>query len=318
MDGDSDLDGMDPEARAALRRRERFTPDSMRAVGARRIRLLERATSRWQNRNPPAVGGVTDGTIPGPDGRIPVRAYRPDGEGPYPTVVFYHGGGFVVGSLDSHDLFCRHLARESGCVVLSVDYRLAPDHKFPAAVEDAYVALEWAADNTETLRGTGDLAVVGDSAGGALAAVVSLMAAETDGPDVDYQYLLYPGVGVEDDQDSVREHAGVVLSEDDLQWFRECYYGTEIHERNPYADPTNAADVSGVAPATVLTAGFDPLRDGGRRYADQLQSDGVPTRYVEYEDVMHGFATMLGTPDLERAHDAVADVAGDLREAFAD
>ncbi|SEW11554.1 alpha/beta hydrolase [Halobacterium jilantaiense] len=317
MDGDSDLDGMHPEAREALQRRERFMPDSMRDAGARRIRLLESVASRWQNWNPPAVGGVTDGTIPGPDGRIPVRAYRPDTEGPYPTVVFYHGGGFVIGSLDSHDLLCRHLARESGCVVLSVDYRLAPEHPFPAAVEDAYAALEWAADNTATLRGTGDLAVVGDSAGGALAAIVALIAAETDGPELDYQYLLYPGVGLEEDQDSVREHAGIVLSEDDLQWFRECYYDSPVDERNPYADPAKAGDRSGVAPATVLTAGFDPLRDGGRLYADQLEADGVPTRYVEYEDVMHGFATMLGTPELERAHDAVADVAADLREALA-
>jgi len=310
-------DGLHPEARDALRRRERFTPNSLRDVGVRRLRWLERATSWWQNRAPPAVGGVTDGTIPGPGGRIPVRAYRPDADGPYPTVVFYHGGGFVLGGLESHDLFCRHLARESGCVVVSVDYRLAPEHPFPAAVEDADAALRWAAENTETLRGTGDLAVVGDSAGGALAAVAALMAAERDdGPDLDYQYLLYPGVGVEDDQASVREHAGIVLSEDDLRWFRECYYESPIHERNPYADPTNAADRSGVAPATVLTAGFDPLRDGGRRYADQLEADGVPTRYVEYDDVMHGFATMLGSPELERAHDAVADVAGDLRASF--
>jgi acetyl esterase len=305
-----------PEARAALRQRDRLGLDSLREVGVRRLRLLERLTAWWETRNPPAVGGVTDGTIPGPGGRLPVRTYRPAGDGPYPTVVFYHGGGFVVGSIESHDLFCRHLARESGCVVVSVGYRLAPEHPFPAAVEDAYAALEWAAENTDTLRGTGDLAVVGDSAGGALAAVVALMAAEQGGPSLDYQYLLYPGVGVEEGQQSVKEHAGRVLSEDDLQWFRECYYGSEIHERNPYADPTNACDCSGVAPATVLTAGFDPLRDGGKRYADQLEGDGVPTRYVEYEDVIHGFATMLGSPELERAHDAVADVASDLRDAF--
>jgi acetyl esterase len=320
MDGDGgggDNAELHPEAAAALRQRERFVPDSLRTVGARRLRWLERATSWWQNRDPPAVGGVTDGTIPGPDGRIPVRAYRPDADGPYPTVVFYHGGGFVLGSIESHDLLCRHLARESDCVVLSVDYRLAPEHPFPAAVEDAYAGLEWAAANRDTLRGDGELAVVGDSAGGALAAVVALLAAERDdGPDLDYQYLLYPGVGVEEGQDSVREHAGVVLSEDDLQWFRECYYESPVDEHNPCADPTNARDLSGVAPATVLTAGFDPLRDGGRRYAEQLEGDDVPTRYVEYEDVMHGFATMLGSPELERAHDAVADVAGDLEAAL--
>ncbi|MXR21837.1 alpha/beta hydrolase fold domain-containing protein, partial [Halobacterium bonnevillei] len=166
--------------------------------------------------------------------------------------------------------------------------------------------------------GDGHLAVVGDSAGGNLAAVCSLAAAERDGPGLDYQYLLYPGVGIEPGQESVREHAGTVLAEDDLEWFQECYYRNWVHERNPYADPTNAADLSGVAPATVLTAGHDPLRDGGRRYADQLEADGVPTRYVEYEDMIHGFASMLAAPDLERAHDAVDDVAADLRAAFED
>ncbi|NIB98441.1 alpha/beta hydrolase fold domain-containing protein [Halobacterium sp. R2-5] len=311
-------DDLHPQAAAALERREKLPLSSLRRVGVRPLRLLMRASSWWQNRDPPAVGRVVDRSIPGPDGDLRVRLYRPEGDGPFPTVVFYHGGGFVLGSIESHDLFCRHLTRESGCVVVSVDYRLAPEHPFPAAVEDASAALEWAADNPDALAGTGDLAVVGDSAGGTLAAVAALMAAERDGPDVDYQYLLYPGVGVEEDQASVREHAGKVLAEDDLQWFRECYYGSEIHERNPYADPTNACDLSGVAPATVLTAGFDPLRDGGRRYADQLAADGVPTRHVEYEDVIHGFATMLSAPDLDRAHEAVADVADDLRAAFGD
>ncbi|MGB9964147.1 alpha/beta hydrolase [Halobacterium hubeiense] len=305
-----------PEARAAMERRERLGLTSLRSVGVRPLRLLERATSWWQNRNPPEVGRVVDRTIPGPAGDLPVRLYRPAGDGPFPTVVFYHGGGFVLGSLETHDLFCRHLARESGCVVMSVDYRLAPEHPFPAAVEDAYAALEWADENPDALAGTGDLAVVGDSAGGNLAAVAALMAAERDGPDLAYQYLLYPGVGVEEDQQSVREHAGKVLTADDLRWFRECYYRSEVHERNPYGDPTNACDRSGVAPATVLTAGFDPLRDGGREYADQLAADGVPTRHVEYGDVIHGFATMLSKPELERAHEAVAEVAADLREAF--
>ncbi|MDH5020547.1 alpha/beta hydrolase [Halobacterium rubrum] len=320
MDGDGgggDNAELHPEAAAALRQREHLGLDgSLESIGRRRLRLLMRAVAWWETRDPPAVGGVTDGTIPGPAGRIPVRAYRPDADGPYPTVVFYHGGGFVFGGLDSHDLFCRHLVRESGCVVFAVDYRLAPEHPFPAAVEDADAALRWAADNTETLRGTGDLAVVGDSAGGALAAVVALLAAECDGPDLDYQYLLYPGVGVEEGQESVREHAGNVLSEADLEWFRECYYESPIDEHNPCADPTNARDLSGVAPATVLTAGFDPLRDGGRRYADRLAADGVDVEYVEYEDVIHGFATMLGSPELARAHDAVADVASTLEAAL--
>jgi len=309
-----------PEAEAAMQRRQTLGLSPLHSVGLRRLRLLNRAFNWWRNRDPPAVGRVVDRTIPGPDDAddVPVRLYRPKGDGPFPTVVFFHGGGFVLGSLETHDLLCRHLTRESDCVVTAVDYRLAPEHPFPAAVEDAYAAVEWAAANPDALAGDGRLAVVGDSAGGNLAAVCSLAAAERDGPDLDYQYLLYPGVGIEPGQESVREHAGTVLAEDDLEWFRECYYRSWVHERSPYADPTNAADLSGVAPATVLTAGHDPLRDGGRRYADQLEADGVPTRYVEYEDMIHGFASMLAAPDLERAHDAVDDVAADLRAAFED
>jgi acetyl esterase len=312
------VDDLHPDAIEVLERYRTVGLTSLRSMGVRRLRWLDRIYNWWRNRDPPAVGRVVDRTLPGPDDDVPVRLYRPAGDGPFPTVVFFHGGGFVVGGLESHDLFCRHLTRESDCVVMSVDYRLAPEDPFPAAVEDAYAAVEWAAANPHSLAGDGQLAVVGDSAGGNLAAVCSLAAAERDGPDLDYQYLLYPGVGTEPGQESVRVHAGKVLSEDDLEWFRECYYGSWVHERNPYADPTNATDLSGVAPATVLTAGHDPLRDGGRRYADQLEADGVPTRHVEYEDMIHGFATMLAAPDLDRAHDAVADVAADLRAAFAD
>jgi acetyl esterase len=307
-----------PQAEAVLRQRERLDLTPLHSVGLRRLRWLNRAFNWWRNRDPPAVGRVADRTIPGPDDAddVSVRLYRPAGDGPFPTVVFLHGGGFVAGSLASHDLLCRHLVRESDCVVLAVDYRLAPEHPFPAAVRDAYAAVEWADATPGALAGDGHLAVVGDSAGGTLAAVCALIASERDGPTIDYQYLLYPGVGVEEGRDSVRAHAGKILTWGDLEWFRDCYYQNWVHERNPYADPTNAADVSGVAPATVLTAGHDPLRDGGRRYADQLEADGVPTRHVEFADMIHGFAEMLGMPDLDRAHDAVADVAADLREAF--
>ncbi len=275
-----------------------------------------RVTDWFQNRNPPAVGATEDRTVPGPAGSLPVRIYRPDGTGPFPTVVFFHGGGFVFGGLESHDLLCRHLVRESGCVVVAVDYRLAPEHPFPAAVEDAYAATEWAAAHPGALDSTGQLAVVGDSAGGALAAVVSLMAAERDGPAVDYQVLVYPGVGLDEDHPSAQAHTGIVLHEEDLEWFRECYYGSDVHLRNPYADPINAGDLGGVAPATVVTAGFDPLRDGGKAYAERLVADGVAVRYENYEDMIHGFATNLGADGIDRAHEAVAHIADDLRDAF--
>jgi len=306
-----DTDGLDPQAASAAERQRRvqqFVPFQ----SARLLRVLSRLGAR--GRDPPPVEGVADRTIPGPGGELPIRVYRPEGETPFPTVVFFHGGGFVTGDLDTHDALCRYLTRESGAVVVSVEYRLAPEHPFPAAAEDAIAATEWAAEHTRALGGTGALAVAGDSAGGNLAAVAALAARDRGGPDIDYQALIYPGVGVDRDQESVREYSGLVLSEDDLEWFNECYYGSELHRHNPYADPIAACDLAGVAPATVLTAGFDPLRDGGRAYAERLRSDGIEVRHVEYEDMIHGFVSM--TDAIDRATEAIADVAADLRDAL--
>lgn len=321
---------IDPQARAAVERQDRLPlPHSRR--GVKLLRLISRVAMRIQNRNPPDVGATVDRSIPGPAGELAARLYLPDADGPFPTVVFFHGGGFVLGSIGTHDWLCRHLTRESGCAVLSVDYRLAPEHPFPAAVEDAYAAVEWAAANPDALNGTGDIAVAGDSAGGNLAAVAALMAAERDGssprgnetetseskkntsPEIAYQVLVYPAVGVEEDQQSVQEHTGIVLSKADMEWYDRCYYVNEIHKRNPYADPTNAADLADIAPATVVTAGYDPLRDGGKRYAEQLVHDGVPTHYENYDDMVHGFMTFR---DVDRAREAIADVGDDLADAL--
>ncbi|NUC72259.1 alpha/beta hydrolase [Haloterrigena sp. SYSU A558-1] len=307
-------DRMDPQAEAAIERQGRL-PLPHNRYGLKLLRRLTDPIMGLRNRNGPSVGRTIDRTIPGPAGDLDARLYLPAASGPYPTIVFFHGGGFVLGSIETHDWLCRHLTRESGCAVLSVDYRLAPEHPFPAAVEDAVAAVEWAAANPDAVAGNGRVAVAGDSAGGTLAAVAALVAVERDGPEIDYQTLLYPAVGIEADQPSVREHAGIVLDEDDMEWFNECYYRSDIHRRNPYADPTNACDLSGVAPATVVTAGFDPLRDGGKTYAEQLVRDGVPTRYENYTDMPHGFMTLR---DVDRARDAIAAVADDLADALED
>jgi acetyl esterase len=302
-------DEIDPQAKAALDSRPFSLPHSR--LGLKLLRPVARLASKYGNRNPPAVGSVTDLTIPGLEGDIRARRYRPATEGAAPTVVFFHGGGYVFGGLETHDVLCRRIARESGCAVLSVAYRLAPEHPFPAAVEDCYAATRWAADNPRRLGGAGRLAVAGDSAGGALAAVVALMAAERDGPELVHQALIYPSVGVEEGQESVRRNAGIVLDQADLRFFEDCYFGSEIHRRNPYADPSRADDLSGVAPATVITAGFDPLRDGGKRYAEQLLADGVDVRYQNYGAQVHGFATM----DIDAAEAVAARVGQDLRAA---
>ncbi|WP_459882952.1 alpha/beta hydrolase [Halorubrum gandharaense] len=307
-----EADEIHPQAAAAVRRQSRITLPHNR-LALKLLRPVSRLSARIENRNAPAVGQTVDGTVPGADGDLDARLYLPEANRPVPTVVFFHGGGFVLGNVDTHDRLCRQLTRESGCGVLSVEYRLAPEHPFPAAVEDAYAVTEWAAANTDSLGGDGSLAVAGDSAGGTLAAVVSLMAAERDGPKIEYQALVYPAVGVDENQPSVQEHAGIVLSEADLRWFQNCYYGSEIHRRNPYADPMNAADLSKVAPATVVTAGFDPLRDGGRAYAERLDRAGVPTRYENYDDMVHGFATMS---EVDRAQELAAVLGDDLAAAL--
>ncbi|SDF53750.1 acetyl esterase [Halorubrum xinjiangense] len=305
-------DQIDPQAKRAAARKSRI-PLPHGGYKLKLLRLLTDPLTRLQNRNPPSVGATESVSVPGPEGDLDARLYLPSGDPPYPTVVFFHGGGFVLGSVETHDRLCRHLTRESGCAVLSVEYRLAPEHPFPAAVEDAYAAVEWAAESTDRLRGTGDVAVAGDSAGGNLAAVTALMAAERDGPDIEHQALLYPGIGVDPEQESVREHAGIVLSREDIEWFSAAYYRSDIHRRNPYADPINAGDLSGVAPATVVTAGFDPLRDGGKAYAEKLVADGVATRYETYPAMVHGFMTMR---EVDRALDAVASVGADLADAL--
>jgi len=305
------VEDLHPDAATMVKRQQRvqrLLPD--RSV--RGFRWITRLGAMF--RDAPPVAQVADRTIPGPDGEMPIRVYRPEGEKPFPTVVFFHGGGFVSGDLESHDALCRYLTRESECVVVSVEYRLAPEHPFPAAVEDAIAATEWAADHTDALGGTGDLAVAGDSAGGNLAAVAALAARDRGGPDIDYQVLLYPGIGTREDQQSVREHSGLVLSQADLEWFSDCYFGSEITRQNPYADPTRACDHSGLPPATVLTAEFDPLRDGGVAYAEQLRDAGVEVRHVDYEGMIHGFVSMTDT--IGRATEAIEDVAGDLRVAL--
>jgi len=303
-----------PQAQSVLRWQRRLGFVPLHRHGIRRLRWLNGLSEQLQSSDGPPVGSVTDGTIPGPGGDLSVRAYVPDGDGPFPTIVFFHGGAYVIGGLASHDALCRHLCLASNCVVLAVDYRLAPEHPFPAAVEDAYAATEWAAANPDRLAGDGQLAVVGDSAGGTLAAVTALRAVEQDGPDIDYQALIYPATGVDESQDSVQDHSGMVLDREDFDWIQEQYYGSAIHERNPYADPSNACDLSGVAPATIITAGFDPLRDGGRAYAEQLRDDGVPVTYRNYEDMIHGFASQLDS--IDRASEAVDAIGDDLHEAF--
>jgi acetyl esterase len=316
--GDPSLEADEPhpDVQRVMADRERLRPLPIHRMGARGVRLLTKFGMWLADADPPAVA-TADFEIPGPAGSIPVRRYRPSGAGPFPTVVFFHGGGFVLGSLDTHDLLCRYLAVRSDCEVVSVEYRLAPEHPFPAAVEDAYAAVEWAADEPGELDGDGRLVVAGDSAGGNLAAVTSLLATENAGPAIDHQLLVYPAVAMGREYPSVRDHAGHVLEAADMEWFNDCYFGSDLTLRNPCADPMEACDLSGLPPGTVVTAGFDPLRDGGVAYARRLDDEGVPVRLRNYPDMVHGFLGMLSdSEDVDTAHGALVELADDLRNAL--
>jgi acetyl esterase len=254
--------------------------------------------------------------VPGPAGPIPVRVYTPPGDGPHPALVYFHGGGWVLCGLDTHDATCRELAVGAGCVVVSVDYRLAPEAKFPAAPEDCYAATVWTLKEAEHLGiDPRRIAVGGDSAGGNLAAVVSLLCRDRRGPELVHQLLIYPVTSHAFDTPSYQQNGkGYFLSAGMMRWFWHHYLPDEAEGANPLASPLRAEDLRGLPSATVLTAEYDPLRDEGRAYAERLEAAGVTTRYTNYPGVFHGFFAM--TNEIPRARAAVDETCRALREAF--
>ena len=232
------------------------------------------------------LASVENRTIPGPDGDLPVRILTPnDATDPPAVIVFFHGGGWVVGDLDSHDRTTQRLAQATGAVVVSVDYRLAPEHRFPAAADDAYAATLWAAEHFGPSR----LVVAGDSAGGNLAAVVSQMVRDQGGPAIDHQLLVYPVIDHAMDTESYDVNGtDYFLTRTKMAWFWEQYLGDD-DRAHPYCSPIRADDLSGLPPATVVTAECDPLRDEGEAYADALRAAGVPTESMRGEGLFHGF-----------------------------
>ncbi|HET6699128.1 MAG TPA: alpha/beta hydrolase [Nocardioidaceae bacterium] len=253
-------------------------------------------------------------TVPGGDGERPARIYRPEVDGPVPTVVLFHGGGWVIGDLDTHDNMARSICRDAAAVVVSVDYRLAPEAPFPAGLEDALAATRWAAEHLDELGGDARLAVAGDSAGGNLAAVVAQQLRDADGPELAAQFLVYPATDAPGEYASRIENGeGYFLELATMEWFIGHYAAVPATRADPRISPLRAESLRGLPPAVVVTAEYDPLRDEGEAYAAALRAAGVPTEVRRFEGMIHGFFDMGPlSPGAQEAVDASCALFGKL------
>jgi acetyl esterase len=306
---------LDPQARAVLDQMDGTGDPPIHELSVNEARQASAALAAMQG-FPEPVGGVEDRTLSGPGGGIPVRIYVPFGKGPFPVLVYFHGGGWVIGDIESSDGLCRILTNAAGCIVVSADYRLAPEHPFPAAADDAYQATLWVATNASGFAGDPSrIAVCGDSAGGNLAAVVAQIARDRGKPAICFQLLIYPVIDAACDTPSYSENAeGYFLTRDAMQWFWNHYVRNDADRRHPYASPLRASNFAGLPAALVITAEFDPLRDEGERYAERMRAAGTPVQLTRYDGMIHGFFAMSALIDQGRT--AIQQSATALRTAF--
>ena len=308
---------LDPQAKVFL--------EQLSALGGPPMSELTPAEARAQMAmlagmasRPPTRVPTVDREVPGPGGAIPVRIYQPSSTEPLPIVVFFHGGGWVIGDLETHDGLGHTLASGVPAVVISVDYRLAPEHPFPAAVDDCEAVTTWAAEHASELGGdAARLAVAGDSAGGNLAAVVSRRARDAGGPAIAFQLLVYPVTDATCSSASYRENAdGYLLTADSMRWFLDHYLGADRQDKERLADvsPLHTDDLQGLPPALVVTAEFDPLRDEGEAFAERLKAAGVEVEVSRYAGMIHGFWAMDAVFD--SAAKALEETVGALREGL--
>ena len=306
---------LDPQAKFLLQLMvERAVPafNTQTPVEARQAYLARKGFTQPE---PPPVSRCHDHTVPMNSTQIKIREYRPTGASAtqvLPALVYYHGGGWVIGDIDTHDVLCRQLCQASGCAVFSVDYRLAPEHVFPAAYDDAQAAFQWVADNAKPLYVVADrVAVGGDSAGGNLAAAVCLGAKEKNHQPA-FQLLIYPATLMYPDTQSYHDNGeGYALTADIMHWFMDHYLPERDMAHDWRASPLKALSHAGLPPALVLTAGFDPLRDEGRLYANALSAAGSSAEYICFERQIHGFITMGRI--MREAHTGVAVCADALK-----
>ena len=305
---------LDPDAAAIFQAFQDAGRPAYETLPPSEAREYYRAARPIVNPDPPALESSKPLSISAPHGAIPARIYTPKtlrkNNGLAPCLVFFHGGGWVIGDLDTHDVVCQKLAHEGELIVISVDYRLAPEHKFPAAADDAITATKWVADNARQFGiDAAHLLVGGDSAGGNLAAVVALAARDGDGPKLAGQVLVYPATDFAMKHPSHSEpETSILLTHSVIKWFCNHYLNSAADIENWKASPARAKTLAGLPPAYVLTAGADPLRDEGAEYAARLKEAGVPVTYRHFPGQFHGFFTMGKL--LQQANVAVTEIAG--------
>lgn len=309
-----------PQARALLRLIEEKGVPATHTLSVAEARAVYRDRRSFTQPEPPPVASVRDLEARGPAGPIPLRSYRPAGshaDAALPVLVYYHGGGWVIGDLDTHDTLCRQLANLSGCAVIAVDYRMGPEHRFPAAVDDCIAAARWVRANASALKvDPARLAVGGDSAGGNLAAVVALAARDSGDLPIAFQLLIYPAT---DQRRGAPSHTtngqGYLLTRDTMTWFHDHYITDPAQDLDWRASPLLHTDLARLPPAFVLTAGYDPLRDEGLQYAQKLSEAGNRATLVSFERQIHGFILMGRV--IDEANVAVQLCAAQLRQALA-
>ena len=306
---------LDPMVAAMLEDMYSQNPPLHADLGAEGLREAIKALA--PDIEPTPLYKVENIKIPGPDCEIGARVYRPETGGPLPVLVYYHGGGWVLCDLDTHDEVCRRLALRARCAVISVDYRLAPEHPFPAGLGDSYAALEWVAANASGLNiDVSRIAVGGDSAGGNLAAVTAMLARDRNGPGIAHQFLVYPvtDVGSLETRSYADFKTGYYLERENMEWYRDLYVGADGNAADPLVSPLRAPDLAGLPPAYIGTAAFDVLRDEGKAYADALAAAGVAVTYECHAGMIHGFANMAAT--IPSADAALKAMASHLKNAL--
>jgi acetyl esterase len=305
---------LDPQVEGLLKEMEALGAPPIHKLSVDEARTVAEGMTALAG-DPIEVGSVRDITIPVDGDEIGARVYTPEGDGPHPAVMFFHGGGWVICSLDTHDNVARAICRDADAVVVSVDYRMAPEHRFPTAVHDCFAATQWVAENAGSLDvDASRLALCGDSAGGNLSAVVSQMARDAGGPVVSYTALIYPAVDMTRKGGSLDENAsGYFLETDGMEWFMN-HYLTDAEKADTKASPLLHSSLAGLPDCFVATCEYDPLRDEGEAYADALRANGVHVDSKRYDGLIHGAANMTGV--LEGGRQLVADVATHLRAAL--